>query len=187
MDTIVTAIFFIYGLVFGSFFNVVGLRVPNGTLLAQTRSYCDTCQRILTWKELIPVWSFVRQSGRCRECKEKISVLYPIMELATGLLAAMTFYRYGWSGQTVLGLLLLALIVPITVSDLAYRKIPNKLLLFFFRQRLFPNFFQKTVLQFSELPVLRIGKDFNLNRNLICRWTNHQRFAPLVHTILNET
>ena len=66
MHTIVTIIFFIYGLVFGSFFNVVGLRVPNGTLLAQTRSYCDTCQRTLTWKELIPVWSFLRQRGKCQ-------------------------------------------------------------------------------------------------------------------------
>ncbi|MGA9518900.1 MAG: prepilin peptidase [Trichococcus sp.] len=131
MHTIVTIIFFIYGLVFGSFFNVVGLRVPNGTLLAQNRSYCDTCQRTLTWKELIPVWSFLRQRGRCSQCKEKISLLYPIMELATGLLAAVTFYRYGWNEQTVLGLLLIALIIPITVSDLAYRKIPNKLLLFF--------------------------------------------------------
>lgn len=131
MQTIVTVIFFIYGLVFGSFFNVVGLRVPNGTLFAQTRSYCDTCQRTLTWKELIPVWSFLRQRGHCRQCKEKISWLYPIMELATGLLAAITYYRYGWSEQTLLGILLIALIIPITVSDIAYRKIPNKLLLFF--------------------------------------------------------
>lgn len=131
MHTIVTIVFFVYGLVFGSFFNVVGLRVPNGTLLAQTRSYCDTCQRTLTWRELIPVWSFLRQRGRCRQCKDKISLLYPIMELTTGLLAALTFYRYGWNEQTFLGLLLLALIIPITVSDLAYRKIPNKLLLFF--------------------------------------------------------
>ena len=131
MQIIVTVIFFIYGLVFGSFFNVVGLRVPTGTLLAQNRSYCDTCQRTLTWKELIPVWSFLRQRGRCRQCKDKISLLYPIMELATGLLAALTFYRYGWNEQTFLGILLLALLIPITVSDLAYRKIPNKLLLFF--------------------------------------------------------
>ncbi|MGB3159762.1 MAG: prepilin peptidase [Carnobacterium sp.] len=131
MQSIVTFIFFIYGVVFGSFFNVVGLRVPNGTLFAQTRSYCDTCQRTLTWKELIPVWSFLYQRGRCKKCKEKISLLYPIMELATGLLAAYTYYRYGWSEQTLLGLLLIALIIPITVSDIAYRKIPNKLLLFF--------------------------------------------------------
>ncbi|WP_414838576.1 prepilin peptidase [Carnobacterium sp. TMP28] len=131
MHAVVTVIFFIYGVVFGSFFNVVGLRVPNGTLFAQTRSYCDTCQRTLTWKELIPVWSFLHQRGRCKKCKENISSLYPIMELATGLLAAITFYQYGWSEKTLLGLVLIALIIPITVSDIAYRKIPNKLLLFF--------------------------------------------------------
>ena len=77
MHTIVTVIFFVYGLVFGSFFNVVGLRVPTGTLLAQTRSYCDTCQRTLTWKELIPVWSFLRQRGRCSQCQEQISLAVP--------------------------------------------------------------------------------------------------------------
>lgn len=131
MQIIVTFIFFIYGLVFGSFFNVVGLRVPNGTLFDQNRSYCDTCQRTLTWKELIPVWSFLHQKGRCSQCEEKISLLYPIMELATGLLAASMYYRFGWSVETLLGLLLIALIIPITVSDIAYRKIPNKLLLFF--------------------------------------------------------
>lgn len=81
-------IFFIYGLVFGSFFNVVGLRVPKKTLFAQNRSYCDTCQRTLTWSELIPVVSYVLQRGKCRKCGESISLIYPTMELATGILAA---------------------------------------------------------------------------------------------------
>ena len=87
MNVTITLIFFIYGLIFGSFFNVVGLRVPKGSLFSQTRSYCDTCERTLTWKELIPVFSFVIQKGKCRKCHEKISPVYPFMELATGLLA----------------------------------------------------------------------------------------------------
>ncbi len=57
MNVTITLIFFIYGLIFGSFFNVVGLRVPKGSLFSQTRSYCDTCERTLTWKELIPTIS----------------------------------------------------------------------------------------------------------------------------------
>lgn len=131
MQATFTTIFFLYGLIFGSFFNVVGLRVPKGTLFAQTRSYCDTCQRTLTWQELIPVWSFVRQKGACSQCGEKISPIYPIIELTTALLFAFTFYQYGWSSQTLLGVLLISLVIPVTVSDLAYRRIPNKLLLFF--------------------------------------------------------
>lgn len=124
-------IFFIYGLVFGSFFNVVGLRVPQKTLFAQNRSYCDTCQRTLTWSELIPVVSYVLQRGKCRKCGESISLIYPTMELATGILAAYTFYRYGCSRELLFGLVLISLVMPITVSDIAYRKIPNAILLFF--------------------------------------------------------
>ncbi|AZP03672.1 prepilin peptidase [Jeotgalibaca ciconiae] len=131
MCEITTFIFFIYGIIFGSFFNVVGLRVPNNSLFSPTRSYCDTCQRTLTWKELIPIVSYIFQKGKCRKCKESISAIYPIMELTTGLLAAYTFYRYGWSRELLFGLVLISLVVPLTVSDLAYRKIPNKILLFF--------------------------------------------------------
>ena len=131
MNVTITLIFFIYGLIFGSFFNVVGLRVPKGSLFSQTRSYCDTCERTLTWKELIPVFSFVIQKGKCRKCHEKISPVYPFMELATGLLAAFAYYRFGFSAPLLLALLVISLVIPITVSDIAYRLIPNKILLFF--------------------------------------------------------
>jgi len=131
MTILFNIFFFIYGLVFGSFFNVVGLRVPSKTLFSQTRSYCDTCNRTLTWSELIPVVSYVFQRGKCRTCHQRISPLYPIMELLTGLLFFMTYYYYGISWHMALGFLLIALIIPITVSDIVYRKIPNRLLLIF--------------------------------------------------------
>lgn len=131
MHEFITLLFFLYGLIFGSFFNVVGLRVPKGSLFSQTRSYCDTCERTLTWKELIPVFSYLFQKGKCRKCGEEISLLYPIMELATGILAALTYYMFGWGPELLLGILLISLIIPVTVSDIAYRRIPNKLLLFF--------------------------------------------------------
>lgn len=131
MQTIIILIFFIYGTIFGSFFNVVGLRVPNGTLFKQDRSYCDTCQRTLGWPELIPVFSYVFQGGRCKECRQKISPIYPIMEAITGVLFVFTYLSFGFTPSLMLGLLLIALIVPITVSDIAYQKIPNKILLFF--------------------------------------------------------
>ncbi len=131
MQTATIIIFFIFGSVFGSFFNVVGLRIPNKSFLREKRSYCDYCRRQLSWRELIPVLSYVAQRGRCKECAAKISPLYPVMELITGFLFAFTYYFYGWSNQLLLGLLLIALIMPITVSDIKYRKVPNQLLLFF--------------------------------------------------------
>ncbi|GEK90607.1 prepilin peptidase [Alkalibacterium kapii] len=131
MNVSILLILFLYGLIFGSFFNVVGLRVPNKTLFKQKRSYCDTCERTLTWSELIPVWSFIVQRGKCKECKSQISFLYPIMELTTGFLFVFTYYLTGFTSEFVLGLLLIALIIPVTVSDIVYRRIPNRLLLFF--------------------------------------------------------
>lgn len=131
MELLLSFIFFTYGLIFGSFFNVVGLRVPNKTLFKENRSYCDTCERTLTWTELIPVFSYLVQRGKCKKCHQPISILYPLMELGTGILFVLSYWQYGWSHQLVLGLLLVSLIIPITVSDLAYKKIPNRLLLFF--------------------------------------------------------
>lgn len=131
MQTATIIIFFIFGAVFGSFFNVLGLRLPTKSLLSEQRSYCDHCRRQLGWQELIPIWSYLAQKGRCRGCEKKISPLYPVMELVTGLLFAFTYYRYGWSHELALGLLLIALIIPVTVADLAYRKVPNLLLLIF--------------------------------------------------------
>ncbi|MFA6692036.1 MAG: prepilin peptidase [Saccharofermentanales bacterium] len=131
MQPAIIIIFFVFGTVFGSFFNVVGLRLPNKSLFSEQRSYCDYCRRQLGWQELIPIWSYLAQKGRCRECGAKISPLYPIMELVTGLFFALTYFYYGWTHELFLGLLLIALIIPVTVSDIAYRKVPNQLLLFF--------------------------------------------------------
>lgn len=122
---------FTYGIIFGSFFNVVGLRVPTQSLFKQKRSYCDRCQRTLGWTELIPIWSYFFQKGHCKKCGEKISVLYPVMEALTGFLFAYSYYRFDWSSLFVLSLLLISLIIPTTVSDLVYQKIPNQILLFF--------------------------------------------------------
>lgn len=131
MTVILGTFFFIYGIVFGSFFNVVGLRVPKESLFSQNRSYCDTCKRTLSWKELIPVFSYIKQGGKCSGCESSISPLYPIMESLTGFLFLLTYLMYGISWETLLGLLLIALIIPVTVSDVVYQKIPNKILLFF--------------------------------------------------------
>lgn len=131
MQTIIAFTFFIYGTIFGSFFNVVGLRVPKGTLLKQERSYCDNCERTLGWSELIPIWSYVFQRGRCKVCRQKISPIYPVMEMITGALFAYTYLHFGFTNELILGLLLISLIIPITVSDITYHKIPNKILLFF--------------------------------------------------------
>lgn len=131
MEWFIGIVFFIYGLIFGSFYNVVGLRVPINTFLSQRNSYCYTCKRKLTWIELIPVLSYIIQKGKCKGCGDSISIIYPVVELTTGLLFVATYLFFGLSFQTIFGLLLVSMIVIVTVSDIAYQKIPNKILLFF--------------------------------------------------------
>lgn len=123
--------FLILGLIFGSFFNVVGLRIPNSQSIVFPRSHCPNCQNTLSGFELIPVFSFLLQKGRCRNCLTKISPIYPFFELLTGILFAFSFYFFGFTSELIVGLTLVSLLVIIVVSDYLYMIIPDKVLLFF--------------------------------------------------------
>lgn len=129
MTFVYTALFFIYGITFGSFFNVVGLRVPKKESIISPPSHCTTCDRQLKFLDLVPVLSFVVLKGKCRGCGSKISGLYPFMELVTGIVFALSFYKLGFSMELVVAILFMSLLVIITVSDIAYMLIPDKALL----------------------------------------------------------
>ncbi len=122
-------IFFLLGLVLGSFYNVVGFRLPKGEEIVFTKSHCPTCNHKLKWYELIPVFSFIIQGGRCRNCKEKISLFYPFIELCTGLLFAVSFYSFGPSYDLIIALTLVSVLMIILVSDLNFLIIPDSVLI----------------------------------------------------------
>jgi len=126
---VITSLFFIYGIVFGSFFNVVGLRVPKKESIVSPPSHCTTCDRKLGFLDLVPVFSYLFLKGKCRKCGSKISPIYPFMEFVTGVLFALSFYMLGFSSELVVAILFMSLLVIITVSDIAYMLIPNKVLL----------------------------------------------------------
>jgi leader peptidase (prepilin peptidase) / N-methyltransferase len=121
----------IYGLVLGSFFNVVGLRIPFKESIVTPRSACPKCKHTLTPIELVPVLSFLIQRGKCRRCQARISPLYPIMEFITGALFVVVLLALGWTAEIWVGWTLVSLFVIITVSDIKYMLIPDKILLFF--------------------------------------------------------
>ncbi|SER85555.1 A24 family peptidase [Psychrobacillus sp. OK032] len=131
MDIVITILFFIYGIVFGSFFNVVGLRVPKGESIVKPPSHCTVCDRNLTAVDLVPVFSYLFLKGKCRGCGTKIHWMYPVMEFATGLLFAFSYSQLGFSIELIAGILFISMLVIITVSDIGYMLIPNKILLFF--------------------------------------------------------
>jgi leader peptidase (prepilin peptidase) / N-methyltransferase len=119
------------GLLLGSFYNVVGLRVPEGKSIVAPRSSCPKCGHQLTAFELVPVLSYVFLKGKCRQCKVGISPVYPLFELLTGVLFAGAFFLLGWDFELVIALTLISLFMILTVSDLAYMIIPDKVLIVF--------------------------------------------------------
>lgn len=124
-----TAFFSIFGLVFGSFYNVVGLRVPKNESIAFPPSHCIKCDRQLTALDLVPVFSYLFLRGRCRSCGEKIHWVYPLMEAITAALFAISFWQLGFQPELIIALIFVSLLVIITVSDIAYMLIPDKVLL----------------------------------------------------------
>lgn len=119
------------GLIFGSFFNVVALRVPAGESLVRPPSHCPHCGRRLGARDLIPVVSYALAGGQCRRCGVRVSALYPLGELLTAVLFVWAYIRFGLTGEALTAVALSALGVIVAVSDLKYLRIPNKVLLFF--------------------------------------------------------
>ena len=131
IDGLIVMYVFLIGLVFGSFFNVVGLRVPNGQSIIAPRSHCPSCKRTLTGIDLIPVVSYIFLRGKCRTCEARVSPLSPTIELVTACLYVGVWLVFGWSTEVIVAWIFVSLLVIITVSDLSTMLIPNKILLFF--------------------------------------------------------
>ncbi|RDU35117.1 prepilin peptidase [Neobacillus piezotolerans] len=126
-----TCLLFLYGITLGSFFNVVGLRVPEGQSIVKPRSACPNCRQHLRARDLVPVFSYVILRGKCRGCGTRISPVYPITELLTGVLFALAPIVLGWSWELVVTWTLISLFMIIFVSDIHYMIIPDKVLLVF--------------------------------------------------------
>lgn len=131
MEIMYTVFAGLFGLVFGSFYNVVGLRIPKKESIVTPPSHCVSCNRRLSAIDLVPVLSYVFLRGKCRTCGAKVSPIYAITELATGVLFAVAMWRLGITWELAVALLFISLLVIINVSDIAYMLIPNKILLFF--------------------------------------------------------
>ena len=122
---------FLIGLILGSFYNVVGLRIPEKESIIVPRSACPSCGQSLSPFELVPVLSYLALKGKCGKCQTGISPLYPIMELVTGILFVSAPMLLGWRVELLIAWAFISLLVIIFVSDYVYMLIPNKILLFF--------------------------------------------------------
>ena len=118
-------VIFLYGIVIGSFLNVVIYRVPKKENMVTTRSHCMSCGYQLTWYDLIPLFSWLALGGKCRKCKAKISVQYPLIEGLNGVLYLVIFARYGLSIDSLLYCLLFSALIALSVIDFRTYEIAN--------------------------------------------------------------
>jgi len=123
------AVAVLFGLIVGSFLNVVVARLPEHRSLWAPRSACPGCGARLAWHDNIPLLSFALLRGRCRACAMPISWRYPIIEAATGALFGAAFARFGPTPQLVVAMVLLAALVAITAIDLQHQIIPDAMTL----------------------------------------------------------
>lgn len=124
-------LFFVLGAIFGSFYNVVGYRVPKGESLLYPSSHCTKCNHQLGPLELIPILSFLFLGGKCKNCKDKISWFYPIFEFCSGLLFALSYVAFGFSLECLLSIVFISMLLIIIISDYQTMIIPDSVLIVF--------------------------------------------------------
>ena len=117
-------IIFLYGIVIGSFLNVCIFRIPKQENIVKIRSHCMNCGYQLKWYDLVPVFSYLCLGGKCRSCKQKISVQYPLIELLNGVLYCIVFAVYGISVEALLYALLASALIALSVIDFRTYEIP---------------------------------------------------------------
>ncbi len=131
MNIIILISFFLVGTIFGSFYNVVGYRIPKGESILYPSSHCPKCNHQLKTLELIPILSFFFLGRKCRKCKTKISWFYPLFEFFTGILFSISYLVFGLSIECLYSIVFLSMLVILIISDYQTMTIPDEVLIFF--------------------------------------------------------
>ncbi len=142
------ALIFILGLLLGSFLNVCIFRIPRHQEIVYTPSHCMACGQSIKWVDLIPVISYLLLRGRCRSCKEPVSIQYPLVELANGLAYVWIYFVLGFTPAGLMTAILFSTCLVISLIDLQWMIIPNGILVFLLIVGVFFQvFFEKTFME----------------------------------------
>lgn len=121
---------FLFGLIFGSFLNMLIYRLSLGiSLIDPKRSICTSCKYQLKWYENIPLLSYIFLKARCSNCKTTISIIYPIVELTTALLTLFLYYKLSFSYQLIHLCLIFYILIVLSLIDFKYKAVPEYLLI----------------------------------------------------------
>ena len=129
-DIILFSIIFLFGIVIGSFLNVCIFRIPNKEDIVKTGSHCMSCGYRLKWYDMVPVISFLILRGKCRKCGAKLSVQYPLIEAANGILYVLIVWTGGLGIESLLYCLLASALLVLSVIDFRTYEIPFGINLF---------------------------------------------------------
>jgi leader peptidase (prepilin peptidase)/N-methyltransferase len=127
MTALIAVISGVYGLVIGSFLNVVIWRVPRHESLVAPGSHCPGCDAPIAPRDNVPLVSWALLRGHCRNCRAPISARYPLIELATAVLFAAVGARFAHSWALPAFLVLTAALIAIAAIDLEHFIIPNRI------------------------------------------------------------
>ncbi len=116
----------IYGAMLGSFLNVCVYRLPRDESVIRPRSRCPKCGNPVVWRDNIPVVSWLLLGGRCRHCRKPISIQYPIVEFAVGLVWAFAVWEYSVSVAALAAALFVTLLIGILLTDWQHMIIPDE-------------------------------------------------------------
>jgi leader peptidase (prepilin peptidase)/N-methyltransferase len=122
---LVIAFIFVFGIVIGSFLNVCILRIPEDLSIVAPASRCPRCQTLINWYDNVPVFGWLWLRGKCRTCGLAISPMYPLVELATGLLFVACYLEFGLTQTAVKWLFFTCLLIVLTITDLRVRLLPD--------------------------------------------------------------
>lgn len=129
IDVLISIFVFVVGLIFGSFYNVVGYRVPENKSIAFPNSHCPICKHQLKFYELIPLISYIFLGGKCKVCKKRISIIYPFFELLTGILFLLSYKVFGFSIEFAIAITFISILIIVSISDVRYYIIPDEVLI----------------------------------------------------------
>jgi len=126
-DIFLVVTIFIFGIVIGSFLNVLIYRIPKDENIAYPASKCQSCQTPLKWWHNIPIISWLILGGKCYFCKEKISIQYPLIEFGTGVIAVLLYFKLGLVWYMPFVFVTFVLLLALVMIDFKYMAVPDSL------------------------------------------------------------
>jgi leader peptidase (prepilin peptidase)/N-methyltransferase len=127
IEIVTGSMVFVFGILIGSFLNVVIYRIPKGENIAFPASKCQSCQTPLKWYHNIPIFSWLALGGKCAFCKEPISKQYPIVELVTGILFLALFVKLGLVWYLPFVAASFAALFALVMIDFKYMAVPDNI------------------------------------------------------------